>query len=259
LPGVPWMEAILGCPIWVSQASRSLWAEPWLDDWEAIARALPLSSNPWYNKLLELTGALVQHAKGRYPVTQTLMRGPSDLAVAVRGHARFCLDMYDAPEAAYRLAQFCADVWIEVAKAQCALLPAFAGGYAAPRLEVWAPGRLIRLEEDATILFSPLLYKQVFQDADRRILSQFEYSVVHTHSDNHKLIPALLEVKELTAIQVLLDPTGPPVEKMLPILKTIQDAGKALLITHELGEAAVRQIVDALSPRGLALERMISV
>jgi hypothetical protein len=259
LPGVPWMEAILGCPIWVSQTSGSLWANPWLDDWEAIAGVLPLSSNPWYIKLLELTAALVQHAQGRYPVTQTLMRGPADLAVAIRGHERFCLDMYDQPEAARRLAEFCADVWIEVAQAQFALLPAFAGGYTAPRLEVWAPGRLIRLEEDATILFSPLFYEKIFQDSDRRIVSQFEYSVIHTHSDNHKLIPSLLEIKELSAIQVLLDPTGPPVEKMLPILKTIQDAGKALLITHELGDAAVKQLVSALSPCGLALERMISV
>lgn len=259
LPGVPWMEAILGCPIWVSAASHSLWAEPWLDNWDDLARVLPLSSNPWYRKLLELMAALVRHARGRYPVTQTLMRGPADLAVALRGHERFCLDLYDAPTQVAQLVTFCADVWIQVAGAQFACLPAFAGGYTAPRLQVWAPGQVIRLEEDASILFSLAAYKKYFQACDRRIVSNFAYAIMHTHSANHKLIPALLEIQELSALQVSLDPTGPPLEKMLPLLQTIQSAGKALLITHELDDLAVQQIVGALSPRGLVLERMISV
>jgi hypothetical protein len=258
LPGVPWMEAILGCPIWMSNESQSLWAAPWLDDWNALEKALPLASNPWYRKLLELTDALVRHANGQYPVTQTLMRGPADLAVALRGHARFCLDMLDQPEQASKLAQRCTDIWIQVAQSLLALIPPFDGGYTAPRLEVWAPGPLVRYEEDATILFSLKLYREFFQECDRRIASSFEHALIHTHSADHKLIAALLEIAELSAIQVILDPAGPSVEEMVPILQRIQAAGKALLITHELSDGTLNSLLDELSPRGLAVERMVS-
>ena len=259
LPGIPWMEAILGCAIWVSHESHSLWAAPWLDDWDALERVLPLSSNAWYCKLLELTDALVRHADGKYPVTQTLMRGPADLAVALRGHERLALDLYDHPDQVKRLAQRCSDLWIEVARAQFALLPSFDGGHPAPRLEVWAPGQVIRLEEDATILFSLKAYREFFQECDRRIVSNFQYAILHTHSANSKLVTGLLEIPELAAIQVSLDPTGPSVAQMLPILKRVQDAGKGLVITHELSDDALTPLLNELSPRGLALERMISV
>lgn len=259
LPGVPWMEAILGCPIWVSEESHSLWAVPWLDDWDAFENVLPLSSNPWYLKLLELTDALVRHANGRYPVTQTLMRGPADLAVALRGHERFCLDMLDQPAQPSELAERCTDIWIQVAQSLLALIPPFDGGYTAPRLEVWAPGQLVRFEEDATILFSAKLYREFFQEWDRRIASSFDYTLIHTHSANHKLIADLLQIEELDAIQVSLDPNGPSAEEMVPVLQKIQAAGKALLITHELSDNILDFLLHALSPRGLAVERMISV
>ncbi len=259
LPGVPWMEAILGCAIWVSHESRSLWAAPWLDDWQALERALPLSTNPWFRKLIELTQALVRQADGAYPVTQTLMRGPADLAVALRGHERLALDLYDHPGEVRQLARRCTDIWIKVAQALFAVLPRFDGGYAGARLEVYAPGTLVRLEEDATILFSPGAYREFFQECDRRIASSFDYTILHTHSANSKLIDGLLEIQELGAIQVSLDPTGPSLDQMLPLFKRIQAAGKGLLVTHELSAAALAPLLDGLEPRGLALERMQSL
>ncbi len=258
-PGVPWMEAILGCPIWVSQESRSLWAAPWLDDWDALEHVVPLSANPWYVRLIELTEAMVRHADGRYPITQTLMRGAADLAVAVRGHARLALDLYDDPDKVKHLVRRCTDLWIEVARAQFAVLHPFDGGYPAPRLEVWAPGQLIRVEEDATILFSPQAYREFFQECDRRIAASFDFSILHTHSANWKLVAGLLEIPELSAVQVIFDPSGPSVAEMLPILKRVQECGKALLITHELSDEGLAPLLNELSPRGLAFERMISV
>lgn len=259
LPGVPWMEAILGCPVWVSPESQSLWAEPWLADWEDLDRVKPLPDNPWYQKLLELVRVLVAQAGGRYPVTQTVMRGPADLAVAMRGHAQLCLDLYDAPERVKSLAHFCAGIWIRTARAQFELIPPFDGGYPAPRLEVWAPGQVIRYEEDASVLFSLDFYREFFQPFDRQIAAAFEYSILHTHSVNCKLLSAVAEMPELSAVQVSLDPSGPSLEKMIPHLRQVQAAGKPLLITHELPDADAAQITLALSPCGLALERMISV
>ncbi len=107
-------------------------------------------------------------------------------------------------------------------------------------------------------MFSLKAYREFFQECDRRIVAGFEYSIMHTHSANAKLVTGLLEIPELAAIQVLLDPTGPSVAQMLPLFERVQDSGKALLITHELSDDALTPLLSKLSPRGLALERMVS-
>jgi hypothetical protein len=259
MPGVPWMEAILGCPVYVSQSSGSLWPSAWLEDWDAVGRAFPLAGNPWYRKLLELTEAIVSQAGGRYPVCPTVMMGPADLVVALRGHERTCLDLYDHPAEIRKLADVCTDVWLEVARAQFNIIPPFAGGYAAPRLEVWAPGELVRLQEDASILFSNRIYEDFFFASDERIVSNFDFSIMHTHSGDLKLVDSLLSMDGLSAVQVLIDPSGPELTRILPELARVQDSGKALLVTHELPEREVDLLVNSLSPKGLAIERMRSV
>jgi hypothetical protein len=224
-----------------------------------MQRVLPLSSNPWYLKLLELTEAYVRNASGRYPVTMTVLKGPSEIMTAMRGYERLCLDFYDCPEEVHGLASFCTDIWIEVARSLFEIIPPFDGGYAAPRLEVWAPGRLVRFEEDAVILFSSDTYREFILEYDRRIASSFDYSLMHTHSGDTKFIRDLLEIDELPCVQVTIDPNGPHYTELIPLLKDTQEAGKALIVTHELGDEDLDILAEELSPKGLVLERMISI
>ena len=259
VPGIPWSEAIMGCPIHYSRESGSLWAESWLDDWDRMESVLPLSENRWYGKLVEITRAFVRASAGRYPVTQTVTRCPSEVMTAMRGYERLCLDFFDSPDQVERLAAFCTDVWIEAASSLFEILPPFDGGYPAPRLEVWAPGRLVRMEEDAVILFSPETYRRFFREPDRRIAAAFEYSLFHTHSGDTKIVSELVGIEELSGIQVSIDPSGPHYTELIPMLRGVQEAGKALLVTHELPDEDVQVIAGSLSPDGLALERMRSV
>ncbi len=259
IPGIPWSEAILGCPVHQSSESMSLWAECWLKDWDDMERVLPLSANPWFLKLLELTEAFVKNAAGRYPVTMTVLKGPSEIMTAMRGYEQLCLDFYDAPKEVHRLASFCTDIWIEVARRLFEIIPSFEGGYAAPRLEVWAPGQLVRFEEDAVILFSSSTYREFIREYDRRIASSFDYALMHTHSGDSKFIEDLLDMEELPAIQVTIDPNGPPYKELIPVLRRVQEAGKVLIVTHELRDVDLNILAAELSPNGLVLERMISL
>ena len=186
------------------------------------------------------------------------MRCPSEVMTAMRGYERLCLDFYDEPDRVRRLAAFCADVWIEAARSLFELIPPFDGGYPAPRLEVWAPGELVRMEEDAVILFSPQTYRAFFLEPDRRIAGSFDYSLFHTHSGDTKIVAELIGIEELSGIQISVDPSGPAYTELIPLFRSVQEAGKALVITHELDDRDVEVIIEALSPAGLALERMRS-
>jgi hypothetical protein len=191
-------------------------------------------------------------------MTQALMQGPSDILAALRGMDRFCLDFFDQPYRLREAVERTASIWIALAKDQFEIIPSFDGGYPAPRLEVWAPGRLIRIEEDATVLLGPELFRDFFLEADRRIFAAFDFSLIHTHSVNYKILPFLSGLSELSGLQVLIDPMGPPIEDLIGPLKAVQDAGKPLLITHELAEADLVLLKRGLAPRGLAFERMIA-
>jgi len=94
--GIPWMEAIIGCPIYLS--SKSFWPAPCLDNWKNLDE-IKLVNNKWFLKLLEFEEMLIRHAKGKYPVaTSTLMRGPGDMMGAALGQERLILELYNNRE-----------------------------------------------------------------------------------------------------------------------------------------------------------------
>ena len=180
-PGVPWLEAVAGCPIMASPSS--LWAEPCLRDWGTWPGSQPIMENAWTRKLLEIMRALVDHCGGRYQVSPTLMRGPCDILAAMRGATQFPLDFLDAPEQVVPILQECAKIWTQLAHAQLDLIPSSPGGYIALdlALRTWAPDRILWLQEDAMSLLSPTLYHQYVWPIDVQLASKFPCIAYHLH------------------------------------------------------------------------------
>lgn len=221
---VPWMEAIMGCPI--QNSGTSMWAEPAVNDWETWHWEKPsLDSNPWAQKLLELTEALVEHSAGRYPVATTLMRGLADMLSAMRGPSRFPLDFYDCPDTIRRAAELCAEVWIEVGKAQLALIPASSTGYVGggPGILFWAPDKIIWLQEDAMALLSPKIFREFILPLDRRICREFPYVGFHLHGSALWAIDDLVLVPELDVIELNYEAAESDVEGTFAGWRKIQE------------------------------------
>ncbi|HTU01130.1 MAG TPA: hypothetical protein VMG58_04915, partial [Candidatus Sulfotelmatobacter sp.] len=171
IPPFPWLEAMLGCRIRIGD--ESVWAEEGGFEYADLARLDLSDGNPWRRKYLEFVTALKQHFGGRVPVGQPILRGPADMVAALRGSSQMVLDLYDAPEDFRRLAHVCADFATGLVQAQHALTGPFAGGYLIEQLGLWAPRPIVRLQEDASALFSPALYVSLLQGADRRMAEAF--------------------------------------------------------------------------------------
>ncbi len=155
LASVPWLEAIMGCPIYYS--GTTMWADSCIADWEAYDWRAPSVDNPWRRRLLELLEALVAHSTSRYMLSPTLMRGVADMCAAMRGSARLATDLYDFPDHVRRLAALCADVLADVGLAQLALIPESENGYmvGSAGLRCWLPDRGVWLQDDAISVLSP--------------------------------------------------------------------------------------------------------
>lgn len=262
---VPWLEGMLGCPIQYSLEGGSISATSpsWADaddpgDIVDSRRWQPLDANPWFRKLIEFVDAIAEEADGRFAVALPLTRGPWDLVAALRGMQRLCLDLYDDPEGVARLASACADLWIEVTTRLAAAIPRWHGGYVS-FLGVWAPTFDPMPQDDASVSMSPELYRRVMASADRRVAQTWANPIFHLHSaglhvldDVLGLLGAAGEGQSRRALNVDLDPSGPPIDRLLPLLRGVQDRGVPLhVLLWDLDR--LRAVTEALSPQGLAV------
>jgi hypothetical protein len=249
--GLCWNEAILGCPIRVN--AGSVWANAFIRDWDDVDRIQFDERNPWLKKLLELTSLLVEKARNRTFVTQTLLRGPVDMAAAALGYQRLCIELYRNPREVDRLLRICTEFFLEIAKAHISLLPPFRGGFVSA-FDIWAPGTSIRSQTDNSVLLSPAIYEKHIFPYDRRIIEASDFPIIHTHQPcmRHILRP-LLEVPDLKAIQMSLDrPKGPSVWEIVPLMQEVQKK-KALIVTGSVSREELKLMLDALEPEGLSL------
>ena len=226
--GIPWVEAMAGCP--VVAYPGSLWAEAFLksyDDRPAI-RFDPASA--WLRKLVEFTNAMVELAAGRFPVCLPLMRGPLDTLAAMRTPAQMCLDMVDRPEAVHQLLGEITDLWIGIAQTLLPLIPPFHGG-SCSRMRMWVPGPSITPQNDVSSLLSPAMYETFGLPYDRRITARFPFHSFHMHSTEHHQMDVLVKIEDLTALQMFLQhhAGGPPLAKVMPSVKRAM-AKKPLLL-----------------------------
>jgi len=213
-PGkMPWVEAMLGCPIALVDG------EPWIapypgDPEEIIQRGANFEHTPWFQLYLEFLRQLQVRVGDRFPVTtNTLIRGPGDLVAAVMGVQAACLAWIERPRLMARLLRICTDAVLQMIEAGNRLLKPFQGGYP-ETYGTLAPGPVVSTQDDYSCLISADMYKKQILPYAREIIQSRPYSVLHLHSGGLHIAPLLLEFPELTAIEVSVD--SPPAEGRRP-------------------------------------------
>jgi len=248
---IPWMEAMLGCPVRVHRTT--LYAEPFLDSWDELERVCFSLDNPWLRKLVEFTQAMVERFGSRFPVCTSLLRGPGDMMASLRGRQALCLALYDRPDDLKSLAARCARMWIDVAKAQLEIIPAYAGGYFS-RYRIWMPGPTTALHIDFSSLISRDMFREFLLPCEREIADRFDCPVYHVHASSLHVVDDLLEMENVAAIQVSVDDSLPR-PRLIQTLARMQR--KKPIIVQRLTKSDVEELTEVLSPRGLCLTFLV--
>jgi hypothetical protein len=256
IPAIPWLEAMLGCSVEIS--GESIWAREQNADWGVLERLSLEENNPWLQKYLEFLDALVRNADGEYPVSQPILRGITDLIGALRGNTEALLDTIESPNRIKTLAAQCADAIIKVSQMQYEVLRQFHGGYLIEQFGIWAPGIIVRLQEDISAVYSPKIYCDLIQAFDRQIAAAFPYCLIHLHNSSLFLLDYFLEIEEIDVFQINRDLVGMRTEEMIPYLKRVQDQKRRLLIRGSLTKDDLRLIHANLSPTGLILQIVLN-
>jgi len=253
---LPWLCASLGCelrlmPGNVLPVDREL---TWKGCWEAADN---YQSSAWYRKYISFAKSLSGRAGEKYPVSYGTIEGPLDLAVKLRGHEQTVLDMIDEPDKSRELLKRLAQVFVAVSKEVLANIRPFHGGYYDSVFCLWAPGTLVRLQEDAIAVLSPELYSKFIFPLDVEMAGEFEYSIMHLHTNSRFALDRILENEELTAIQINHEPFSVSLKEMLPYYRLVQKADKALLLRGEFTKEDARLLMDSLEPEGLLVLHVV--
>jgi len=248
--GIPWIEAIAGCPV-VGYPS-SLWAVSFLESYDDRPPMVFDPDNSWLRKLIEFTQAMVDFSDGRFPVALPQTRGPLDILAAMRGPERMSLDLIEYPDEVYKILGELADLWISVVDTCLEVIPPFHGGYST-RLNMWAPGKAITPQNDISTLISPKMYEEFALPWDRKIMAHYPYHSFHLHGSSHHQIDVLLTLDDLTAMEVHLEHTvgGPPLDVMLEAAKRILEKKPLLLVAPDIESAEI--CIDQLPSFGLCV------
>jgi len=249
-----WLPAIVGCKLKVTTVAETIWPVKVLDkEWYRGEPPEIQVNEEWFEKLLEFTRYLVDHFHPHYLVVQDMIsRGPGDLLGNMMGSDNLSIGMYTHPKEIKRLLDSLADIFIEVVSAQFDLIPEFEGGYG-NIYGIWAPGRSIRIQEDMAINLSPKLVKEFLLPADQKILNSFDYAVFHTHSGGVRLSEMISDLDGRLAVEVSMDPQGPPLRELLPIFGRIKEK-KPMVICGDFTVEDRGLIASEMSGRGCLLD-----
>ncbi|MBN1641889.1 MAG: hypothetical protein JXA09_11705 [Anaerolineae bacterium] len=252
---VPFLPGILGCKIRV--LPQNVMGEERNLSWEDALQARLDPHNPWYRAYMALADALVARAAGRFPVSHGAEIGPTDMHAVLRGHTQSIIDLVDEPGRSAELLWRLGEILRDFTEALWQRVPLFYGGYFDAQYALWSPEPIIRMQEDATAVYTPRLYRELVQPVDRMLARHFASAFMHLHSTSMFLLEAFLEIEELRCLEVNNDASGPPLAEMIPHFQRIQQAQRALVIRGAFEPDELRLLVDALDPRGLLLLIMV--
>jgi hypothetical protein len=257
--GIPWMEAILGCPVFATGTNCR--AEACL-----VAAVSPpqleIEQNPWFQALVRFTEELVAFSDGRFPVCPPLLRGPGDCASAMLGGIPFVMGFHDDPDWMQALLRHCSQTRLAVVRALQAVTPPWhethaAGGYPS---KLWCRRPVAYCQEDSAALLSPDLFRQFLLPLHREQCRVADVNFIHLHSSCLYPVDILLENRCYDVLEINIDHPGgssPTLPELLPTLKLIQSSRVPLLLWGELTTGEWDTLRRELSPVGLSLQPIV--
>jgi hypothetical protein len=253
---VPFLPGMLGCKLRI--LPDNVMGEEEHLPWDEALQVQLDHQNPWFRKYMEFGQALVARSNGRFPVSHAAELGPADLHAVLRGHNESILDLMDEPEKSAELLGRLGEIFRQITEEFWKRVPLFHGGYFDAQYSLWSRGPIVRMQEDATAVFSPHLYRKFVQPVDRMLAGHFASSFIHLHSTSMFLLEAFLEIQEIKCFEINHDVCGPPLEEMVPYFQRVQKAKRPLLIRGSFNPQEMRLLLDSLEPQGLFLNIMVN-
>jgi hypothetical protein len=251
VPSIPWAEAACGCPIYFT--GKNFWSQKigYEKAMESL-KNLPISNNPWIKKY----GEFIKYLASEFPndaIGQSILRGPLDILCALIGESEVIYNFYDEPEFVKQSLAKLSEVFNEFLRVQIELTPEYYGGYGIGQMYMWTPGTNCRIQEDAMALITPAHYDEFVYETDEKITSVTNYSLYHVHATGMFIMDKIVRNNNLSIVQVMKDEGDTKISDLIEGMKTIQKAGKSVLVKGKFDKDDIEVMRKNLDRRALSL------
>lgn len=208
------------------------------------------ADNIWWQRVQELTSAVVERWGDQISVGHTDLGGNLDILASLRTTQSLLFDLYDCPEAVLRLSNQLTRLWLRYYNELYTIIRQTGRG-TTPWAPIWTPGRCYMLQSDFSYLISPQMFEQFVLPDLFTCCQALDYAFYHLDGKGQiRHLDMLLSLEGLHGIQWIPGDGQPPPEAWLPLLKRIRDAGK--LCQLYVSCQGARTIVRELGGRGFA-------
>lgn len=233
-------------------APDTVWFSPVIRDWETDRLAFD-PQNSFFQLQKKLAEVLTAESGGRYFVSSSDNDSAIDCLASLRGAEALMMDFYDAPDRIREAQQTVLEEWAYTERAFFEVTRAANDqGSCQAWLNTWSPGLHTHIQCDLSVMLSPAIFDRFVLPELTRMCDLLDHSIYHLDGVEETIhLNSLLSIGRLDMVQWMNCDKQLPSSRYIPILRRIQEAGKALHLFCQPWE--VETLLTELSSRGLYL------
>ena len=195
----------------------------------------------------------MRRGRGRYLTTLPDLIENLDIVASLIGGLNTQYALKDDPDGVKRLIAEVNDAYFRCYDELYELLDGPTLGSCFSAFRIWGPGRVAKLQCDASAMISPEMFGDVVVPGLNRQIARLDYTVYHLDGPDAVChLDTLLHETDLDAIQWTPGAGQPGLddESYRPMYRRVQDAGKSLLLLG-VPYGSVETVVRWLGPDGV--------
>lgn len=246
-PGI--VAGFLGAKVHsVYEPSETVWFSPVRETRLANLELNYDATNIWWQRVKELTSALVQRYGRNLVVSHTDLGGNLDILASFRGTQDLLFDLVDCPEQVDRLTRAITQLWLRYYDELDAAIRTTCRGTSC-WTPIWSRGRTYMMQSDFAYMISPAMFERFVLPDLITCCAHLDHGFYHLDGKGQiRHLDLLLSIERLRGIQWIPGDGQPPPQDWLPLLKRIRDGGKLCQVF--VSPEGARTIVKNLGGRG---------
>jgi 5-methyltetrahydrofolate--homocysteine methyltransferase len=237
----------------------TLWYHPYMDSPEKFNTIRYDEQNNWWVLHQKMLKEAVELARGDFYISIPDIVENLDILSAMRSPQNLCFDMLDDPVSVHTGVKKIDDLYFTYYDRIYDIVKDTDGTSSYTAFSVFGRGRVAKVQCDFCALISPDMFREYVEPSLRKQCQKLDHSIYHLDGpDAVKHVPALMEIKELDALQWTCGAGQPDgsCERWYPIYDQVRAAGKGLWIILYDGSPAdwaknVRDIVKRYGTKGI--------
>ena len=236
----------------------TVWYHPCIEKDPAPEKLPPLrfdENNHWWKITGDILRRCAETAQGKYLVTCPDLVENMDTLSSLRGAQTLCFDLIERPEWVEQKIREINDVWFAAYQRIYDLIKLDDGSSAFGAFYLWGPGKVAKVQCDASAMFSPKMYRRFVAPALTAQCEWLDQSLYHLDGTQALIhLEALLEIAPLDAIewtpQAGIETGGN--QRWHDLYRRILAAGKSVQVVNVEPDEVV-PLLDAIGNRGVYL------